>query len=150
MLTVHLPVCFYTLVVSEWSKDLTATPHEKEPIYISITWGTENRSILYVLVPDHRRPEKSVRERNTRVLVPLVCEYLPELETGTEIKYKHCSQGGETGAGRPVNAQKRAEEPAWWDAGTDLRRAELKLAMFQLESGSSHNQDLGQDSAYTG
>lgn len=84
-------------MVSEWSKDPTATPHEKEPISILITWGTENRSILYELVPDHRRPEESIkeRERNTRGLVPLECEYLPELEPGTEVKRKHCSQEGE-------------------------------------------------------
>lgn len=48
-------------------------------------------------VPDHRRPEESIKERekNTCVLVPLVCECLPELETETELKHKHCFQGGE-------------------------------------------------------
>lgn len=46
--------------------------------------------------------------------------------------------------------RERAEKPAWWDAGTDLRRAEVKLALFQLQSGSGHNKDLGQDGTYTG
>lgn len=107
-----------------------------------------------MLVPDHRRPEESVRERekNPRAWVPPVCGCLPELETGSEVKHTHCSPGAESlvQGGLCLNAQERAETPAWRDEGTDLRRAEVKLATFQLESGSSHNKDPGQDSAYTG
>lgn len=49
-----------------------------------------------MLGPDHRRPEESIKEREktTRASVPLVCECLPTLETETEVKQKHCSQGG--------------------------------------------------------
>lgn len=71
---------------------------------------------------------------------------------GSEVKHTHCSPGAESlvQGGLCLNAQERAETPAWRDEGTDLRRAEVKLATFQLESDSSHNKDPGQDSAYTG
>lgn len=65
-----------------------------------VTGGQRTGAFCAWLVPDHRRPEESIKEReeNTGALAPLVCKCLPELETRTEIKHRHCSQGGE----RPV------------------------------------------------
>lgn len=36
---------------------------KKGPTLILLTQRTENRSILYALVPDHRRPEESIKEK---------------------------------------------------------------------------------------
>lgn len=74
--------------------------HEKE--HILFTWVTENRNILRVLLPDHRRWEESRKkkeEKHTQASAPLVCECLPRLVIETERKQSPCSLGGSTKPG---------------------------------------------------